>query len=80
MYLNGDIDSMTYYLDFPYEVETRYKKLLRESRELAVMIYDCLVEEGTNLYDDLTEKEFESKITREYEFVRDVYQGDVDII
>jgi hypothetical protein len=26
-YLDGEIDSITYKLDFPYELEARYKKL-----------------------------------------------------
>lgn len=60
-YLSGKIDSMTYYLDFPYEVETRYKKLLKEDKGLTELIYDCLVEDGVNLYKDLTEKEFKEK-------------------
>lgn len=68
-YLDGETDSMTYNLDFPYEVETRYKKLLKENKELAELIYDCLVEDGVNLYEDLTEKEFKEKITKEYDFV-----------
>lgn len=79
-YLDGDIDSMTYNLDFPYEVETKYKKLLKEDGELAELIYDCLVEDGANLYDDLSEEEFKEKIAREYEYINDVYHGNMDII
>ena len=78
-YLDGELDSVTYSLDFPYEVETRYKKLLKEDRALAEIIYDCLVEEGVNLYQDLSEKEFIVKILREYEFINDIMQGNVDI-
>ena len=78
-YLEGELDSVSYSLDFPYEVEMRYKKLLKEDRALAEIIYDCLVEEGVNLYQDLTEKEFKAKITIEYEFIKDIVEGNVDI-
>lgn len=79
-YLNGKIDSMTYSLDFPHEVETRYKTLLKEDRELAEIIYDCLVEDGVYLYDDLTEEKFKEKITKAYEYIQDIYEGNADII
>ena len=78
-YLDGELDSVSYSLDFPYEVETRYKKLLKEDRALAEILYDCLVEEGVNLYQDITEEEFKDKIKNEYEFIKDVIQGNVDI-
>jgi hypothetical protein len=78
-YLDGELDSVSYSLDFPYEVETRYKMLLKEDRALAEIIYDCLVEEGINLYQELSEKEFKDKITKEYEFINDIVEGNVDI-
>lgn len=78
-YLDGELDSVSYSLDFPYEVETRYKMLLKEDRALAQIIYDCLVEEGVNLYQDITEEEFKDKIKNEYEFIRDIVEGNVDI-
>lgn len=78
-YLDGELDFVSYSLDFPYEVERRYKKLLKEDRTLAEVIYDCLVEDGVNLYQDLSEEEFKEKITKEYEFIKDIMQGNVDI-
>lgn len=79
-YLDGEIDSLFYSLDFPYEVETRYKALLKEDRELAELIYDCLVEDGAYLYDDLTEEGFREKISKEYEYIKGIYEEDFDII
>lgn len=79
-YLEGEIDSMFYCLDFPYELECRYKKIVREDRAMAELIYDCLVEEGVNLYEELTEDEFKEKIQKEYQFVLDAYQGNIDIL
>lgn len=79
-YLNDGIDSISYCFDFPNEVKIRYKKLLKEDRELAEMIYDCLIEDGVNLYDNLTEKEFKEKIAKEYKYVNDLYRENIDII
>lgn len=78
-YLDGQLDSVSYSLDFPYEVEKRYKKLLKEDRALAEIIYDCLVEDGVNLYKDLTDEEFKAKIMKEYEFIKDIIEGNVDV-
>lgn len=75
-YLDGKIDVTSYRLDFPYELETRYKKMLRENRLMAELIYDCLVEDGVFLYDELSDEDFEDQIRRQYEFVDDVYHGD----
>lgn len=79
-YLDGKIDIITYGLDFPYEVEKRYKALLKEDREIAELIYDCLVEDGANLYNGLSEEEFKKKISMKYEYVNAVCLGDEDLI
>lgn len=76
-YLDGEIDIITYGLDFPYEVETRYKELIKEDREMAELIYDCLVENGAFLFNDLWGKEFKEKIAKEYEYINGVYRGDM---
>lgn len=74
-YLDGKIDSLTYGLDFPYEVESRYRKMVKENRMMAELIYDCLVEDGAFLYHDLSEEQFEVKIRERYELVDDVYRN-----
>jgi hypothetical protein len=66
-YLEGKIDPITYYLDFPYEVEIRYKELVKENREMAEMIFDCLVEEGASLYSDLSDEELKQLIQKQYD-------------
>ena len=45
-YLDGKIDFITFGLDFPYEVETRYRKMVKEDREIAE-----LKSRGTVLFD-----------------------------
>ncbi|MEA4901435.1 hypothetical protein [Desulfitobacterium sp.] len=54
-FLEGEIDDISYGLDFPYEIEKCYRKMVREDREYAELIFDCLIEEGTNKYDELTD-------------------------
>ncbi|TJX14590.1 hypothetical protein E9840_05850 [Tissierella creatinini] len=74
-YLDGEMDTTSYWLDFPYQLEVRYKKALREDRELAELIYDCLFEDGINLYNGLTDDEFKAKIAQEYEYINGVLKG-----
>ncbi|WP_425448539.1 hypothetical protein [Dethiothermospora halolimnae] len=79
-YLDGDIDSITYSLDFPYEVEMRYEEILKEDRVLGEIIYECLLEDGVDLYYDLTEEEFKEGILKEYNYVNGIYNEEVHII
>ena len=71
-FLAGEIDCMSYYLDFPYEVEKRYRKMVREDREYADLIYECLVEEGTDKFDDLSDAQFKRLIKKQYKYIQDV--------
>lgn len=71
-FLDGEIDGITYWLDFPYEIEQRYRKMVREDREYAELIYDCLVEEGTNKFDDFSDDEFKNLIRKKYKYIQDV--------
>ena len=74
-YLDGKIDITSYRLDYPYELETRYKNMLSENLLMAELSYDCLVEDVVFLYDELSDEDFEDQIRRQYEFVDDVYHG-----
>lgn len=71
-FLDGEIDPISYWLDFPYEIEKRYRKMVREDRDYAELIYDYLVEEGTNKYDDLSDDEFKKLIRKQYKYIKDV--------
>ncbi len=71
-YLAGEIDCISFYLDFTYEVEMRYRKMVREDREFAELIFDFLVEEGTNKYDDLSDAQFKRLIRKQYKYIKDV--------
>ncbi len=39
-FLSGEIDDIAYTLDFPYELEMRYKKMLKEDDDYCEMIYN----------------------------------------
>jgi len=46
--------------------------MVREDREYAELIFDYLVEEGTNAYDDLTDAQFKKLIRKQYKYIKDV--------
>lgn len=71
-FLDGEIDCISYWLDFPYEIEKRYQKMVREHRDYAELIFDYLVEEGTNKYDDLSDDQFKRLIRKQYKYIKDV--------
>jgi len=71
-FLDGETNSMSYFLDFPYEVETRYRKMGRENREYADLILECLVEEGTDKFNELSDAQFKRLIRKQYKYIKDV--------
>jgi len=71
-FLDGKINGMSYFLDFPYEVKTRYRKMVREDREYADLILECLVEEGTDKFNELSDAQFKRLIRKQYQYIKDV--------
>ena len=71
-FLDGEIDIIDFYLDFPYEIEKRYRKMVREDRDYAELIFDYLVEEGTNKYNDLSDAQFKRLIRKQYKYIKGV--------
>ena len=69
--LNGKMDAISYWLDFPYEVAKRHQKMLREDPELTDLIYVYLLEGGTDLHSGLSDEEFRALIQRQYDEVMD---------
>lgn len=61
-YLSGEMDVIDYTLDFPYELEKRYKKMHREDDDYCELIYECLYEEGVKLFNELSDEEFKKLI------------------
>jgi hypothetical protein len=82
-FLDGRMDSISYWLDFPYEVTKRYQKMLREDPDLTDMIYVYLLGGGTDmiyvyllgggtdLHSSLSDEEFRALIQRQYDEVMD---------
>ena len=70
-FLAGEIDSMNYYLDFPFEVEKRYQKMIREDGEYADLIFECLVEEEIGKFIDLSHAQFKRLIKKQYKYMVD---------
>ena len=70
-YLSGEMDAISFKLDFPYEVTRRYQSMNREDPEYTEMIYYYLVENGTDRFDELSSDEFRELIQEQYDDVMD---------
>lgn len=71
-YLDGKIDSMTYSLDFPHELDQRYKKAHREDDDYCDLIYECLYEEGISRVNELSDGEFKKLIRKQYNYIKKI--------
>jgi hypothetical protein len=71
-FLNGKIDEIDYSLDFPYELEQRYKKMHREDDDYCELIYECLYEEGIDMYNDLSDSDFKKLIRKQFNYVKKI--------
>ena len=70
-YLSGEMDAISFKLDFPYEVTRRYQSMNREDPEYTEMIYYYLVENGTDRFDELSYDDFRELIQEQYDNVMD---------
>ena len=57
-FLSGKIDGIAYTLDFPYELEQRYKKMHREDDDYWGLRYECLYEGGIAIYNEISDADF----------------------
>lgn len=71
-YLDGKMDIITLTLDFPYELEKRYKKMLREDEDYAGLIYEDLYEEGICMENGLSDTEFKKLIRKKYNRIKKI--------
>ena len=71
-FLGGKIDGIAYSLDFPYELEKRYKKMHKEDDDYCELIYECLLEEGVALYNELSDTEFKKLIRKQYNYIKTI--------
>lgn len=68
-YLDGKMDYINYTLDFPYEINNRYKKMVRENRDYADLIYEYLVKEGVDQSSCLNDAQFKRLIRKQYKYI-----------
>ena len=73
-YLDGEMDYISFTLDFPYEVQTRYEIMQKENSYLADLIYDCLVANGTDKADMMNGDEFLRLMKKQYNYVMDEFE------
>ena len=71
-FLSGEIDEIAYTLDFPYELEQRYKKMHREDDDYCELINECLYEEGIAKYNELSDTEFKKLIRKHYNYIKKI--------
>ena len=70
-YLSGEMDAISFKLDFPYEVTRRNDSMNREDPEYTEMIYYYLVKNGTDRFDELSSDDFRELIQEQYDNVMD---------
>ena len=70
-YLDGELDYISFTMDFPYEVQKRYSQMQKENPHIADMIYSCLIENGTDKADMMSGDVFRALIKRQYDYVMD---------
>jgi hypothetical protein len=68
-FLNGEMDDIAFWLDFPYEIEKRYQKMHNEDPDYADLIYYYLVENGTDLHGTMSDDAFRAHIQKQYDNV-----------
>ena len=76
-YLDRKIDRTTFELDFVSNLNSRYKKMLREDRDIAEWFYDCIVHDAMNRGHDLSDQEFVKVLRAEYDRVKDLVDNGV---
>lgn len=66
-YLNREIGYIDFVLNFPYEMEKRYQKAVKEDAEYADMMYYCLIECGTDRAEGMSDVEFRQLVQKQYD-------------
>lgn len=68
-YLNGEMGLIDFVLDFPYEMEKRYQKAVKEDPEYADMMYYYLIECGTDKAEGMSDDAFKQLMREQYDEV-----------
>lgn len=70
-YLDGEMSKIDFVLDFPYEMEKRYQKMLNEDEDYADMMYCYLIECGTDKAEGMSNDAFKQLMQKQYDEVMD---------
>lgn len=70
--LNGQIDIVSFELDFDYQLTKRYRAMAKEDKECAELIYDYLYENGLCKAEKLPDSKFLAVMKRQYKEVQDI--------
>ncbi|MDW7658166.1 MAG: hypothetical protein SCM11_13440 [Bacillota bacterium] len=75
-FITGEINPISYDLDFSYEIELRFKAMRREHRELADLIYDRLYEDGiAKMHEEnLSGEAFKKLIEKQYQDILSIIE------
>ena len=68
-YIDGTGNPLDFELDYGYEFEKRYPKMEKENRELTEVIFDYLVQEGSDYAVDESGEKLRKRIKKQYERV-----------
>ena len=71
-YIDGTGNPLDFELDYGYELEKRWNAMAREDIELANLIYECLVREGSDYATDEKSDTLRKRIKKQYAFVMSV--------
>lgn len=71
-FLDGKIYGISYSLDFPYELEKRYKKMHKEDEDYCYLIYEDLYEDGVARFNELSDTEFKKLIRKHYNNIKKI--------
>ena len=68
-YLNGKMGLIDFVLDFPYEMQKRYQKAVKEDAEYADMMYYYLIECGMDKAEGMSDDAFRRLMQEQYDEV-----------
>ncbi len=73
-FINGEMDLISYKLDFPHEVYERYRAMRRENKEYAELIWTELLEDGVYELDrrSMSDQDFLALVKKQYERVMEI--------
>jgi len=73
-FLDGKIDSVTYSLNFSYELEKRYKKMNNEDDDYCYLINEDIYDDGVARFNELSDQGFKNKklIKKHYNYIKKI--------